>query len=159
MQTMHAKLNDMNEVGEQIGAHLHNAPNLNNAINSKMDVLELKWNHLLEQMEYLSKVCTELQQIEIRQQYQQQENDHGETVKKEEEEKDEEDNKSSSGGSSKKKRMLQSEEIKEFTNVDVFVDQANKMFEALQRLLVGRNIDDLSLEAQQDVIRVISAHF
>jgi len=56
MQTMHAKLNDMNDVGEQIGAQLSNSPALTNAINLKMDTLETKWNALLEQMEYLSKV-------------------------------------------------------------------------------------------------------
>lgn len=65
MQTMHSKLNDMNEVGEQIGTQLNNSPQLSASINTKMDVLESKWNSLLEQMEYLSKVCTELQQIEI----------------------------------------------------------------------------------------------
>ena len=65
MQSMHAKLNDMNEVGEQIGTQLNNSPQLSQSINTKMDVLESKWNALLEQMEYLSKVCTELQQIEI----------------------------------------------------------------------------------------------
>lgn len=65
MQAMHAKLNDMNEVGEQVGTQLNNSPQLSQSINSKMDILEAKWNALLEQMEYLSKVCTELQQIEI----------------------------------------------------------------------------------------------
>lgn len=65
MQNMHSKLNDMNEVGEQIGTQLNNSPQLSNSINTKMDVLESKWNALLEQMEFLSKACTELQQIEI----------------------------------------------------------------------------------------------
>ena len=65
MQTMHSKLNDMNEIGEQIGTQLNNSPKLSASINSKMDVLELKWNTLLEQMEYLSKVGTEQQQYEI----------------------------------------------------------------------------------------------
>jgi hypothetical protein len=37
-----------------------------------MDTLEAKWNYLLEKMEYLSRVCTEQQQIEIIQQKQQQ---------------------------------------------------------------------------------------
>lgn len=65
MQNMHSKLNDMNEVGEQIGTQLNNSPQLSSSINTKMDVLESKWNSLLEQMEYLSRACTELQQIEI----------------------------------------------------------------------------------------------
>lgn len=68
MQAMHAKLNDMNEIGEQIGTQLNNSPQLSNSINNKMDILECKWNSLLEQMEYLSRVCTEQQQIEIKQQ-------------------------------------------------------------------------------------------
>ncbi|CAF0734079.1 unnamed protein product [Brachionus calyciflorus] len=65
MQSMHSKLNDMNEIGEQIGTQLSNSPKLSASINSKMDVLEIKWNTLLEQMEYLSKVGTEQQQFEI----------------------------------------------------------------------------------------------
>ncbi len=65
MQAMHAKLNDMNEIGEQIGTQLNNSPNLSNSINNKMDTLEEKWNCLLEKMEYLSRVCTEQQQIEL----------------------------------------------------------------------------------------------
>jgi len=67
MQAMHAKLNDMNEIGEQIGTQLNNSPNLSNSINNKMDTLEEKWNYLLEKMEYLSRVCTEQQQIELNQ--------------------------------------------------------------------------------------------
>lgn len=65
MQIMHAKLNDMNDIGEQIGTQLSNSPQLTNSINNKMDVLEQKWNALLEQMEYLSKVCTQLQHNEL----------------------------------------------------------------------------------------------
>lgn len=65
MQTMHSKLNDMNEIGEQIGTQLNNSPKLSSSINNKMDILEVKWNTLLEQMEYLSKVGTEQQQFEI----------------------------------------------------------------------------------------------
>ncbi len=65
MQAMHAKLNDMNEIGEQIGTQLNDSPFLSNSINNKMDTLEAKWNYLLEKMEYLSRVCTEQQQIEI----------------------------------------------------------------------------------------------
>ena len=72
MQAMHAKLNDMNEIGEQIGTQLNDSPFLSNSINNKMDTLEAKWNYLLEKMEYLSRVCTEQQQIEIIQQKQQQ---------------------------------------------------------------------------------------
>lgn len=72
MQAMHAKLNDMNEIGEQIGTQLNDSPFLSNSINHKMDTLEAKWNYLLEKMEYLSRVCTEQQQIEIIQQKQQQ---------------------------------------------------------------------------------------
>jgi hypothetical protein len=72
MQAMHAKLNDMNEIGEQIGTQLNESPFLSNSINTKMDMLEAKWNYLLEKMEYLSRVCTEQQQIEIIQQKQQQ---------------------------------------------------------------------------------------
>ncbi|RMZ96080.1 dystrophin-like isoform X1 [Brachionus plicatilis] len=65
MQTMHSKLNDMNEIGEQIGTQLNNSPKLSASINNKMDILEAKWNTLLEQMEYLSKVGTEQQQFEL----------------------------------------------------------------------------------------------
>jgi uncharacterized protein YcfL len=68
MQAMHSKLNDMNDIGEQIGTQLSQSPQLSQSINNKMDILEAKWNALLEQMEYLSKVCTEQQQYEIAQQ-------------------------------------------------------------------------------------------
>ena len=65
MQAMHAKLIDMNEIGEQIGTQLANSPQLSQSINYKMDTLEVKWNSLLEKMEVLSKICTEQQQKEI----------------------------------------------------------------------------------------------
>lgn len=65
MQAMHAKLNDMNEIGEQIGTQLANSPQLSQSINYKMDTLEVKWNSLLEKIEVLSKICTEQQQKEI----------------------------------------------------------------------------------------------
>jgi hypothetical protein len=66
MQAMHAKLNDMNEVGEQVGAQLADSPHLTHSINCKMDALEAAWNGLLERMEYLSRVCSEQQQLEVR---------------------------------------------------------------------------------------------
>lgn len=63
MQSMHSKLNDMNEIGEQISSQFNNSE-LSTNISKKMDILESQWNVLLEQMEYLSKICTEQQKFE-----------------------------------------------------------------------------------------------
>jgi hypothetical protein len=65
MQRMHSKLNEMNDLGEKIGLQLNNAPQLTNSLNAKMDTLETKWNDLLYYMEFLSKKCSELQQLEL----------------------------------------------------------------------------------------------
>lgn len=65
MQRMHAKLNEMNDLGEKIGMQLNNSPQLTNSLNAKMDTLETKWNDLLYYMEFLSKKCCELQQLEV----------------------------------------------------------------------------------------------
>ena len=67
MQKMHAKLNEMNELGELISSQLNNSPQLTQSLNNKMDTLENKWNGLLNDMEYLSKKCNE-QHILLQQQ-------------------------------------------------------------------------------------------
>ena len=41
MQAMHSKLNDMNELGEQIGTQLNNSPQLSAAINAKVSRQEV----------------------------------------------------------------------------------------------------------------------
>lgn len=73
MQKMHSKLNEMNDLGEQISLQLNNSPQLTQSLNNKMDTLETKWNELLYDMEYLSKKCNEqhLLQQQIQQQQQQ----------------------------------------------------------------------------------------
>lgn len=144
MQAMHSKLNDMNEIGEQIGTHLHNSPNLNASINNKMDVLEFKWNHLLEQMEYLSKVCTELQQVEIKQNKKQ-------TLSDEMDSDNSSSNKSAASQHANKRRRMHTDEIKEYTSIESFVTQINKSLDTLRALLAP--IEDLSLDAQQEVIK------
>jgi hypothetical protein len=71
MQKMHAKLNEMNELGELISSQLNNSPQLTQSLNGKMDTLENKWNGLLNDMEYLSKKCNE-QHLYLQQQSEQQ---------------------------------------------------------------------------------------
>ena len=135
MQSMHAKLNDMNDIGEQIGSQLSNSPALTNSINVKMDTLEAKWNSLLEQMEYLSKVCTEQQQLELAKTATQR--------------------LATSASVSKeppKKRRLQAHEIKEYTSIDVFVSHLNKLFEKITTL-VNADHADLNPDEQQEVVK------
>jgi hypothetical protein len=60
MQEKHVKLNQMNDLGEHIGTQLNNSPQLALMLNSKMDILEAKWNDLLNDMEILSKKCNQI---------------------------------------------------------------------------------------------------
>jgi hypothetical protein len=157
MQAMHSKLNDMNEIGEQIGTHLHNSPSLNGSINNKMDVLEAKWNHLLEQMEYLSKMCTELQYIDIGQTKAASKSStlHGATSGETDTYSDSSStNQTNSGaaGSNSKKRRVQTEEMSEYSNIDSFVSQITVAFDTL-KILLGK-IDELNLDAQQEALKV-----
>jgi hypothetical protein len=149
MQAMHAKLNDMNEIGEQIGTHLHNSPSLNGSINNKMDILESKWNHLLEQMEYLSKVCTELQYADLRQTKAASKSStlHGGDA-------DTCSDNSVNNNASSKKRRLQTDQIREFNNIDSFVSQINTVLDTV-KILLGK-IDELNLDAQQEALKVIT---
>jgi hypothetical protein len=162
MQSMHSKLNDMNEIGEQIGTHLHNSPSLNNAINNKMDVLEFKWNHLLEQMEYLSKVCTELQHIEIRQTAAKaaavankgQAATSATTLPAAV---DVDSDSSSSAANNSKKRRMQADDLKDYRDIDSFVSKLNAVFDAVKHLTSG--IEEQSLDAQQEALKVNTSHY
>lgn len=139
MQTMHSKLNDMNEIGEQIGTQLNNSPQLSASINNKMDILESNWNSLLEQMEYLSKVCTEQQQFEIQQQQQQihdmQQDDTG-----------------LSYALNKPKIVLNETVLKQNEHLEVFVSKLNRVFETI-KVLMGAE-DQLNLDEQKNAIKV-----
>jgi hypothetical protein len=147
MQAMHAKLNDMNDIGEQIGTQLNNSPQLSNSINNKMDTLESKWNSLLEQMEYLSKVCTEQQQFEIKQQ---QEQILSSTLSTKNDE-DLEVSLAENSAAFVKKRRMQIDEIKQFKSVDMFVSQLTIVFEKVSNLL---NFAEISPEEQHELIKV-----
>jgi hypothetical protein len=176
MQTMHSKLNDMNEIGEQIGTQLNNSPLLSNSINNKMDVLENKWNALLEQMEYLSKVCTELQQIEIIKAKiaaesattptatatttttttnQSEINEQSNSIQNQNNHQkttDQNTTNESSSSSIKKRRVQTNEEIIQFKNVESFANKLNKTLDNIKSLLSNENPNK---EEQQDLIRVI----
>lgn len=147
MQAMHAKLNDMNDIGEQIGTQLNNSPQLSNSINNKMDTLESKWNSLLEQMEYLSKVCTEQQQFEIRQQEEQALNSTLSTKLDE----DPDVSLAENSAAFVKKRRMEIDEIKQFKSVDMFVNQLNLVFERVANLL---NFGEISAEEQHEIVKV-----
>ena len=147
MQAMHAKLNDMNDIGEQIGTQLNNSPQLSNSINNKMDTLESKWNSLLEQMEYLSKVCTEQQQFEIRQQEEQ--TLHSTLSSKLDEDPDV--SLAENSAAFVKKRRMEIDEIKQFKSVDMFVNQLNLVFERVANLL---NFGETSAEEQHESAKV-----
>ena len=147
MQTMHAKLNDMNDIGEQIGTQLSNSPTLTNSINTKMDTLESKWNSLLEQMEYLSKVCTEQQQIELSKQRAAVSLENKARAKSAETHETTE--------STVKKQRLQASEIKEYKSIDTFVVQLNKVFEKVALLVNAET--DLSPEEQQEGVKKADA--
>ena len=184
MQAMHAKLNDMNEIGEQIGTQLNNSPQLSYSINNKMDILESKWNSLLEQMEYLSKVCTEQQQIELIQQHHKRPNKVLEPIEEQVVLTKPSTNQITSSQPSAtlvqhstssivtitskvttdKETDSSNQQVpdnsqgvrddaKQPKNVEIFISQLNKVFE-LNKILVG--IEDLPLEEQQDIIKVLT---
>lgn len=172
MQAMHAKLNDMNEIGEQIGTQLNNSPQLSLSINSKMDTLEAKWNALLEKMEHLSKVCTEQQQKEILLQQQSRVADASTTASAASTSGIPASNMSNSttttgtnGTSSieedavsanldgKKQRVLSGDELKEHKSIEPFVGELEKLFEKVKILTA---IEDMNTDEVQDLIKVTS---
>ena len=171
MQAMHAKLNDMNEIGEQIGTQLNNSPQLSNSINNKMDTLESQWNALLEKMEYLSKVCTEQQHIELNQtsksrnhHFLQPIDEHSVSVRaginlisnstiiscesqvsnniKIDEKEIIESN----------QNILTENEIRKFTNIDEFVRRINRVINNVNNVEVT---DDTNSDEQMDLVQVI----
>lgn len=161
MQAMHTKLNEMNEIGEQIGTQLNNSPNLTSLINNKMDLLESKWNSLLEKMEYLSKVCTEQQQLEIllKQQQaalkEQQESSNINTTNSSEPQQDmavDDDSVSLATQSATiaKQRRLNVDDLNSYKSIDSFVNELNQVFEKITRIIIS---DDLTPDEQQELIK------
>ena len=161
MQAMHTKLNEMNEIGEQIGTQLNNSPNLTSLINNKMDLLESKWNSLLEKMEYLSKVCTEQQQLEIllKQQQaalkEQQESSNNNTTNSSEPQQDmavDDDSVSLATQSATiaKQRRLNVDDLNSYKSIDSFVNELNQVFEKITRIIIS---DDLTPDEQQELIK------
>jgi hypothetical protein len=86
-------------------------------------------------MEYLSRVCTELQQNELQQKHQNSTSDNN-----------------SNKSSTKKRRLLQSEEIKQYKSIDSFVAQINRTLDTIKKLLM--NHEDSTLETQQEFLKV-----
>jgi hypothetical protein len=160
MQAMHSKLNEMNEIGEQIGTQLNNSPNLTSLINNKMDLLESKWNSLLEKMEYLSKVCTEQQQLEIvlKQQQSAMKDQHGSSnttiPAAEQQAMIVDDNESVSlatqSAAIAKQRRLNVDDLNNYKSIDSFVNELNQVFEKITRIIIS---DDLTPDEQQELIK------
>lgn len=174
MQAMHAKLNDMNEIGEQIGTQLNNSPQLSNSINNKMDTLESQWNALLEKMEYLSRVCTEQQHIELNQtpksrnrHFLQPIDEHisvraglnqtsnstnisgtSQIVNSVITEQDENEN-----SESNQNLVLSDDEIKQFTNIDEFVKRINQVLDKVNKVEVT---EETISDEQTEMIQVIT---
>ena len=171
----------MNDIGEQIGSQLNNSPQLSNSINSKMDTLESKWNVLLEKMEYLSKICTEQQQIELSQEQKprhhilqpidehtvQIRNNLAHTVSlstiisntrihtnviNEDDEAVPVVEDNIIERKILKNHQMNEEEIKNFKSIDEFVAHINFLFEKINSLI--ESLKELSLDEQQEIIQV-----
>jgi bacterioferritin (cytochrome b1) len=156
MQSMHAKLNDMNDIGEQIGTQLNNSPTLTNSINVKMDTLETKWNSLLEQMEYLSKVCTEQQQIELAKSSSSS-SSHGSPTMNATQPLSPQSVITSE--STKTQLILQAGQLSEYQSIDPFVTQLNTVLSKITLLInpESSNLSQMNPDEQQEIFKKADA--